>query len=180
MELVRFITHCSHCLSAESTPFLSVLPERNAVEPQRKGRLVKGLPPLNNPRRWDIRQRQVLRKETHRLGAGESVRCGIQCKRLKLQLKRAVCFYDPWQSPAVLAALTGNYLVASLLIMTANIIPGPVPRTLEYDSSRCSMPHQRLHYKRRAAPHQDSHQAPYPAPRTTAAHLRRSYRRIRP
>ena len=73
--LAPFIAYCKHCLSAESTPFLSALPERNAVEPQRKGRLVKGLPPLNNPRRCSIRQRQVLRKETHRLGAGESVLC---------------------------------------------------------------------------------------------------------
>ena len=39
-------------------------------------------------------------------------------------------FYAPWQFPAVLAALTGDYLVASLLIMAANMIPGPVPRTL--------------------------------------------------
>ena len=61
-------------------------------------------------------------------------------------------FYAPWQFPAVLAALTGDYLVASLLIMAVNMIPGPAPRALEYDSARCSVPHQRLRYKRRAAP----------------------------
>ena len=48
--LVRFITYCNHCLSAESTPFLSVLPERNAVEPQRKGRFGQGANrPLTTP-----------------------------------------------------------------------------------------------------------------------------------
>ena len=91
--LAPFIAYCKHCLSAESTPFLSALPERNAVEPQRKGRLVKGLPPLNSPRRCSIRQRLVPHCETHRLGARESVQCGIPCKRLKLQLSSAVCFY---------------------------------------------------------------------------------------
>ena len=93
-----------------------------------RGALVKGLPPLNNPRGRDIRQRIMPRCKSHRLGAGESVQCEIPCKRLKLQLKRAVCFYA-----------LGKYL---------------------------------------AFPSQDTYQAASYAPRSTAAHLRRSYRSL--
>ena len=57
-------------------------------------------------------------------------------------------FYVPWQSsfPAVLAALTGDYLVASLLIMTANMIPGSVPRTALQGkiSAKPRLPHPRV------------------------------------
>ena len=78
-------------------------------------------------------------------------------------------------------ALTGDYFVASLLIMAANMIPGPVPRALEYDSARCSMTHQRLHYKRRTPPHQDTHNPRLPHPgvrrRTCAARTGASDRR---
>ena len=55
-------------------------------------------------------------------------------------------FYAPWQFPAVLAALTGDYLVASLLIMTANMIPGSVPRTALQGkiSAKPRLPHPRV------------------------------------
>ena len=82
-----------------------------------RGALVKGLPPLNNPRRCSIRQRQLLRKETHRLGAGESVRCEIQCKRLKLQLRRAVGFYA-----------LGAYLAFQAKIPAKPRLPHPAAR----------------------------------------------------